>query len=177
MCSLAQVCKRGRPTLGDALITLVEALFKKAYPKNRSFSGPQRGFSHGPPYRPPMRPPVRRNIATNPYVRPRSRLNRNDNRDFNNFTPPSGNFTPHPPASEDRYYQKFSQAPPNKMKSPTVLDYRMNEKDVQTNNKPPVGCYPEWQKDSPPCKKGQMVCFSVVVCSFYAAIPPMLHQK
>jgi hypothetical protein len=63
------------------------------------------------------------------------------------------------------------------MKSPTVLDYRMNEKDVQTNNKPPVGCYPEWQKDSPPCKKGQMVCFSVVVCSFYAAIPPMLHQK
>jgi len=79
-----------------------------------------------------MRPPVRRNIATNPYIRPRSRPNRNDNRNFNDFTPPSGNFTPHQPASEARYYQKLSQALPNKMKPP-VLDYRTNGKDAQTN--------------------------------------------
>jgi len=84
--------------------------FQRGLPQNRSFLGPQRGFSHGPPYRPPMRLPVRRNIATNPYIRPRPRLNQNDNRDFNNFTPPSGNFTPHPPASEAHYYQKFSEA-------------------------------------------------------------------
>jgi len=132
--------------------------FQRGLLQHRSFSGPQRGFSHGPPYRPPMRPPVRRNIATNPYVRPRSRRNRYDNRDFNNFTPPLGNFAPHPPASEVRYYQKFSQAPPNKIKPPAVLDYRANENDVQTNKKPPLGRYPEWQKDSQPFKKGQMVC-------------------
>jgi hypothetical protein len=126
-----------------------------------------------------MRPPVRINIATNPYVRPRSRPNRYDNRDFNNFTPLFGNLVPHPPASEVRYYQKFSQAPPNKMKPPAVLDYRANEKDVQTNKKPPVGCYPEWQKDSQPFKKVKWFVFSVGVTTMlvFAAIPPALHQK
>ncbi len=131
---------------------------QKGLPPHRSFSGPQRGFSHGPPYRPPMRPPVRRKIATNSFVRPRSRPHRNDNRNFNNFTPPSGNFTPHSPASEARYYQKFSQALPNKMKPPAALDYRTNEKNAQTSKKPPVGRYPEWQRDSQPFKNGQMVC-------------------
>jgi hypothetical protein len=116
---------------------------QKGLPQNRSFSGPQRGFSHGPPYRPPIRPPVRRNIATNPYVRPRPRPSRNDDRDFNNLTPPSENFIPHPPASEARYYQKFSQAQPNKIKPPAVLDYRTNEKDMETNKTLPLGRYPE----------------------------------
>jgi hypothetical protein len=37
MCSLAQACKRGRPTIEDVLITLVEALFKKASPKTGPF--------------------------------------------------------------------------------------------------------------------------------------------
>ncbi len=62
--------------------------FQRGLPPHRSFSGPHRGFSHGPSYRPPLRPPVRRNIATNPYVKPRSRPHRNDNRNFNDFTPP-----------------------------------------------------------------------------------------
>lgn len=120
--------------------------FQRGLPPHRSFSGPQRGFSHGPPYRPIIRPPVRRNIATNPYVRPRTRPSRNDDRDFNNLTPPSENFIPHPPASEARYYQKFSQAQPNKIKPPAVLDYRTNEKDKETNKTIPLGRYPEKQR-------------------------------
>ncbi len=35
--------------------------FQRGLPPHRSFSGPHRGFSHGPSYRPPLRPPVRRN--------------------------------------------------------------------------------------------------------------------
>jgi hypothetical protein len=126
-----------------------------------------------------MRLPVRRNIATNPYIRPRPRLNQNDNRDFNNFTPPSGYFTPHPPASEAHYYQKFSEALPNKMKPPAVLDNRTNEKDVQTNKTQPVGRYPEWQRDSPPFKKVKWFVFSAVVTTMFvfAAIPSTPHQR
>jgi hypothetical protein len=80
---------------------------------------------------------------------------------------------------ERKAYQKFSQAPPNKMKPPAVLDYRANKKDVQTNKNPPVGRYPEWQKDSQPFKKGQIVSFFVVVTTMFvfATISPTLHQK
>jgi hypothetical protein len=65
------------------------------------------------------------------------------------------------------------------MKPPAVLDYRANEKDVQTNKKPPVGRYPEWQKDSQPFKKVKWFVFSVGVTTMFvfAAIPPALHQK
>jgi len=154
--------------------------FQRGLPPHRSFSGPHRGFSHGPSYRPPLRPPVRRNIATNPYVKPRSRPHRNDNRNFNDFTPPSGNFTPHPPASEPRYYQKFSQALPNKMEPPAVLDYRTGEKETQTHKKkkPPLSRYPEWQREAPPFKNGQMVCLLcggghyIRFCRHSSNVPP-----